>query len=228
MQTAQRKAQQFAGEIVDKAIGVLQTQEHSLRLEVGEWAVGDTVLMGKYEQGNGIKPIEWRVLDRVGHKVLLLSEYGIDCKPFDTIKTNVTWETCSLRTWLNITFKNTAFDSDEKELILSTTVTADKNPTYDTSPGENTTDKVFLLSITEVNKYFKSDSARQCKGTAYCYERGAYKGNNGNCLWWLRSPGYSSSNAARVINGGSVDDYGDSVYRSQNAVRPALWINLEP
>ena len=166
MQTAQRKAQQFAGEIVDKAIGVLQTQEHSLRLEVGEWAVGDTVLMGKYEQGNGIKPIEWRVLDRVGHKVLLLSEYGIDCKPFDTIKTNVTWETCSLRTWLNITFKNTAFDSDEKELILSTTVTADKNPTYDTSPGENTTDKVFLLSITEVTKYDKSDSARQCIGTA--------------------------------------------------------------
>ena len=75
-----------------------------------------------------------------------------------------------MRKWLNGTFISNAFSSDEQNMIQSTTVTADKNPSYSTSPGNNTTDKVFLLSITEVNQYFSSNSARECQGTAYCYD----------------------------------------------------------
>ena len=127
---------------------------------------------------------------------------------------------------MNGTFVNNAFSTDEKSYIQSTTVTADKNPSYSTSPGNNTTDKVFLLSINEVNKYFGSDSARQCQGTAYCYAQGAYNVSNGNCWWWLRSPGCDSDRAAAVDRDGSVYYLGDAVDDDYDAVRPALWIDL--
>ena len=192
--------------------------------------VGDTYKFGSYEQdnktSNGKEEIEWIVLDKDGMSLLLISKYALDCQQYNTSYINVTWETCSLRKWLNGTFLSAAFSSEEQNSIISSTVTADKNPSYSTSPGNNTTDKVFLLSINEVNKYFNSDSARQCQGTAYCYAQGAYKAGNGNCWWWLRSPGYYSDYAAYVYYGGSVTHSGDFVNDCYVAVRPALWINL--
>ena len=190
---------------------------------------GKYITFGSYEQdnntSNGKENIEWLVLKVDGDKALVISKYALDCQQYNTSFTAVTWETCSLRKWLNGTFISAAFSSEEQTSIISSTVTADKNPSYSTSPGNNTTDKVFLLSITEVNKYFSSDSARQCQGTAYCYAQGAYKAA-GNCWWWLRSPGHFSDDAAGVNYGGSVNLYGDDVHSSRDAVRPALWINL--
>ena len=192
--------------------------------------VGDTYKFGSYEQdnktSNGKEEIEWIVLDKDGMSLLLISKYALDCQRYNTSKTSVTWETCSLRKWLNGTFLDTAFSSEEQNSIISSTVSADNNPSYSTSPGNNTTDKVFLLSITEAEKYFSSDSARQCQGTAYCYAKGAYKASNGNCWWWLRSPGFGSGLAAIVHRDGSVRDVGNSVDYDYDAVRPALWINL--
>ena len=192
--------------------------------------VGDYVIFGSYEQDNrtynGKEDVEWLVLAKEGDKALVISRYGLDCQQYNTSYTSVKWETCSLRTWLNGTFINNAFSSDEKAMIQSTTVTADKNPSYNTSPGNDTTDKVFLLSITEVNKYFGTDSARQCKGTDYCYAQGAKRASNDNCWWWLRSPGDRSDDAAYVYNGGSVSDGGSYVGSRDVAVRPALWIYL--
>ncbi len=43
-----------------------------------------------------------------------------------------------------------------------------------------------------------------------------------NCSWWLRSPGINSNRASHVDSGGSVDDDGLYVDRSNGAVRPAL------
>ncbi len=82
------------------------------------------------------------------------------------------------------------------------------------------------MSITEANKYFSSDSERQCQGTVYCYAQGALKFSDDNCWWWLRSPGYGSDDAASVDDDGSVFDLGNYVYYDSSAVRPALWINL--
>ena len=194
-------------------------------------SVGDTIKFGHYEQDNnstnGKEEIEWIVLAKDGDRLLVISKYALDCKQYNSSYTSVTWETCSLRKWMNGSFLNSAFNSGEQKLIQKSTVTADKNPSYSTSPGNNTTDKVFLLSITEVNKYFSSDSARQCSATAYAKAQGAYTNtSNGNCLWWLRSPGNYSLYAAVVYNDGFVYDSGDFVHDSDDAVRPALWINL--
>lgn len=191
---------------------------------------GSTIKFGFYEQdnntSNGKEEIEWKVLAVEGNEALIISQYALDCQKYNSTYTDTTWEKCTLRTWLNGTFYNAAFGADHQKMIASSTVTADKNPSYSTSPGNNTTDKVFLLSITEVNKYFSSDSARQCQGTAYCYAQGAFKASNGNCWWWLRSPGFDSYYAAFVIIFGSVYYHGYRVNSSSDAVRPALWIDL--
>ena len=110
---------------------------------------------------------------------------------------------------------------------MNTTVTVDKNPSFSTSPGNNTTDKVFLLSITEVNKYFSSDEVRKCAPTNYVKVQGAYTnsdfstGGKATCLWWVRSPGTVSDYAASFLFGGSVNYFGYRVSSSDGAVRPA-------
>ena len=156
--------------------------------------VGDTYRFGSYEQdnnkSNGQEDIEWLVLAKEGTKILVISKEALDCKPYNTSYTDVTWETCTLRKWLNNDFINAAFSADERTMIPTVTVSADKNPDYSTNPGNATQDQVFLLSITEVNKYFSSDSARQCKPTDYAVANGAWESDSGNCWWWLRSPGY--------------------------------------
>jgi hypothetical protein len=205
-------------------------QYQEARNAIKNSSVGSTIKFGHYEQdnnnSNGKEEIEWIVLAKYGDRILIISKFALDCQQYNTSLTSITWEQCSLRKWMNETFLKAAFNSGEQKLIKNSTVIADRNPLYSTSPGNNTTDKVFLLSITEVNKYFSSDSARQCRGTAYCYARGALKADNGNCWWWLRSPGLDSDGAACVLSLGSVGDRGRFVYSRDNAVRPALWINL--
>ena len=192
--------------------------------------VGDVYKFGSYEQdnnkSNGQEDIEWLVLEKDGTKILVVSKYALDCKPYNTSYTDVTWETCTLRKWLNNDFLGSAFSANEKAMIPTVTVSADKNPDYNTNPGNAMQDQVFLLSITEANKYFSSDSARQCKPTDYAVANGAWESDSGNCWWWLRSPGLDQSCAATVDLGGDVYELGDPVDGDSTAVRPALWIDL--
>ena len=197
--------------------------------------IGDYIKFGSYEQdnvtSNGKEAIEWLVLDIKDNKALVISKYELDCKKYNNAKTNVTWETCTLRTWLNNDFTNTAFTASEKAMIPTVTVSADQNPKYSTSSGNATQDKIFALSITEVNKYFTSNDARKCTPTAYAKAKGAYSnGTSGSCWWWLRSPGYNQTYAALIELNGSVDTYGclvnDALDNQYNAVRPAMWIEL--
>ena len=192
--------------------------------------VGEIYTFGAYQQdndtSNGKKPIKWLVLAKEGSKILLISEKGLDCQKYNDTCADVTWETCSLRKWLNNDFINAAFSSDEKAMISTAKVSADKNPSCNTNPGNATNDKVFLLSIKEAENYFSSDSARQCKPTKYVVANVVYI-NSSNCWWWLRSPGYPQDRAAYVYRDGSVYYGGHSVDCADGCVRPALWINLE-
>lgn len=192
--------------------------------------VGDTYRFGSYEQDNNIsngqEDIEWLVLAKEGTKILVISKEALDCKPYNTSYTSVTWETCTLRKWLNNDFINAAFSADERTMIPTVTVSADKNPDYSTNPGNATQDQVFLLSITEVNKYFSSGSEIHCKPTDYAVANGARENDSGNCWWWLRSPGWVQDDAAYVHSGGYVVESGYYVLCDHDAVRPALWIDL--
>ena len=200
--------------------------------------IGDIVYFGAYEQdnntSNGKENIKWRVLAKGNNRILVISDKALDCQPYNSSYTDVTWEICTLRKWLNNDFFNAAFTAEERAKIPMVTVSADKNPQYSTNPGNATTDKVFLLSINEVEKYFDSDEARKCAPTAYAEAQGVstranYKTPSGaaTCLWWLRSPGISQDLAARVNNDGSVDEYSYDVDCDNYAVRPAMWISID-
>lgn len=117
---------------------------------------GDVVIFGQYEQdgntGNGKEPIEWEILTEKDGKMLLISKYILDCQPYNTESTEVTWETCSLRQWLNNDFYNTAFNESDQKLIETTTLSNPDNP-FGGKGGNSTDDKVFCLSMEEVYSY---------------------------------------------------------------------------
>ena len=206
------------------------------RILLSRAKVGDYVAFGSYEQdntlSNGKEEIEWLVLVKNDNKALLVSRYALDCQRYDTSITNVTWKTCSLRKWLNGTFINNAFSSDEQAMIQSTTITADKNP------ESNTTDKVFLLSRKEAVEYFSSTEVRKCVPTHYAIAQGAYEssrysaGGKATCWWWLRSSGDrlsdDNSDIASIVNDdGGVYGLWNKLYNESGAVRPALWIKID-
>ena len=199
--------------------------------------VGEYITFGSYEQDNdltnGKEPIEWLVLDVQDSRALLISRYGLDCQPYNDSLENVTWETCSLRKWLNSTFLSTAFTGEEMAKIPSVTVSADKNPSYFPSPGNSTEDQVFLLSVSEAEEYLSSRSTRKCIPTDYTKAQGVLKMTGDvnelegkpTCWWWLRSPGFSTNRAAYVI-GEFIISSGCEVDDNTIAVRPALWIDF--
>ncbi len=228
--------------------------EEAIAKRNDRYAVGKYVTYGRYPQtaaGNDQTPIEWLVLARDGNKALLLSRYGLDAKPYNTEKTDATWERCTLRGWLNQEFLNKAFSSTEQKAILTTNVDNSRSQGYSewsTSGGNNTQDKIFLLSYAEAHQYFAVEHYSYYKDstgkynytnvtsrvspTAYAIRNGAYTRSKYQTAegepagrWWLRSPGSIQDAAAYVYAGGSL--YDDYVYSGSGCVRPALWINLE-
>ena len=216
----------------------------ALEAREAKFTVGNYVTFGEYPQtaaGEDMTPIEWLILARYGNKALLISRYGLDAQPCNTDFTNVTWETCTLRTWLNGTFYNKAFSSAEQSAILTTNVNNSKYQCYSgwsTNGGNNTQDKVFLLSYAEANKYFgvtydnSSNTKSRVAPTAYAIAQGGWtspskKTADGTAAgWWLlRSPGSYQRYAAYVSSDGSLRDH--NVDYGSASVRPALWVNLE-
>jgi len=198
---------------------------------------GNIVKFGHYEQDNnldnGSEEIEWIVLDVQEGKSLLLSKYGLDAKPYNTSLSNVTWETCTLRSWLNNDFLKMAFTAKEQSSILITMVdNSERYSGHRSDGGNNTQDQIFLLSSREAfDLYFESNDARMCAPTDYAKSQGTYTFNgykvNGQSAgwWWVRSPGYFQYYAAFVNNEGSFRSH--SVRSDSGCVRPAFWINLE-
>lgn len=216
----------------------------------------DTYHYFKYE------PIKWRVLSVDGNDAFLLADVALDDQKYNLNYKSVTWETSSIRSWLNgygvsanetqtdyshKNFLNAAFSSEEKNAIKTTNVINDNNISYGTAGGNTNSDKVFLLSESEVYHtdtaakygFTKTDSiddeARRSRCSTYAYAMGTYRQNsinasykkyNGNIYWWLRSPGRFSDYAAGVNWYGWVDRYGYDVYHYIAGVRPALHLNL--
>jgi len=194
-----------------------------------EATIGAYVKFGAYEQdndtSNGKEDIEWLVLAREGNRFLVISRYGLDFKKYNTTKSVVNWEKCSLRKWLNETFFNDAFSENERARIPSVTVRVDdeKPRLYDWDPGNSTLDRVFLLSIKEVNWYFGTDISLDCSGTAYERAKGD-RPLQGTCSWWLRSPGSNPSTTTDVVID-IINSAGHDVSWA-DAVRPAMWIDI--
>ena len=195
----------------------------------------ETYTFGSYEQdgdsSNGKEPIEWLVLDRDGDRVLLISKYALDYQSFmpfyEPVTEPYTWESCSLRRWLNGTFLNAAFSADEQQRLLTTTVITSPGSLHRENGPVTTEDQVFLLSNTEVYAYFASEAATAAEYTAYALSENPWPGNAatpGPADWWLRTTdGYDHPDG--VYADGRVGE-GARAYEGEY-VRPAIWITVD-
>ena len=189
--------------------------------------VGDFITFGHYPQGDNdeVQPIEWQVLRRDCDGLLVVSQYALDCKPYNESRCDITWSECSLRKWLNSEFIDKAFDAAERQRIRQVHL-CNPNSHWDSNVpgGPDTDDKVFLLSHDEAEQLFADSASRQCRATAYAKNNKAWIADNGMCFWWLRSPGEGTNCAADVYRDGEIFDY--YVDYDLIAVRPACKIAL--
>lgn len=224
-----------------------------------QWADSESYHYFRYE------PIKWRVLSVKGSDAFLLSDTGLDNKEYDEYSekyddeiydetyTGVTWEISTMRSWLNgysatsntagkeyssDNFLDIAFSSAEQEAILSSTVITADNPYTDRDGGNDTTDKVFLLSVEEglqsaygfATECYEFTEARQAKTSTYAKAMGCFGYTDADYAgcdsWWLRSPSYYVHNAVGVNYNGYLDEIGTVVGYKYGAVRPALHLNL--
>ena len=203
--------------------------------------------MGHYpytDEGQEV-PIKWRFLHDSGKRMLLITEFGIDCLPFYTPMPKpldkryfskedglsieelvnekskkvfdkdgnlykdiygypitskkyrgfplwypVTWETSTLRNYLNGEFVKKAFSDDERSSILVVPVSSCPSPLNEAVTGGGTTkDMVFLLNHDSAERYFPLEEDRQCIPTPYADCKSMFHHKDGFCSWWLRTVG---------------------------------------
>jgi len=203
----------------------------------------DCVYFGNYYQsdttGTTKEPIKWRVLSVNGNDAFLLADKNLDCKRFNEKWAGVTWETCTLRSWLNgydstnnsagkdytnDNFLDTAFTASEQAVIKNTTVIAEDNPYSGVDGGNDTQDKIYLLSISEASNsaygfgttFTIADKGREVRNTTYTREKGARTeskdGYEENGDWWLRTADKEAYRTAGVNHDGcGYNLYGDFV-----------------
>ncbi len=211
----------------------------------GDMAAGSTFFFGHYPQKTDLaEPIEWRVLSEEEGMVTAISVYGLDIQPYHVRHEPVSWDTCSLRSWLNSTFLDTAFTSREQKMLveeapwrLENSLLSKQNHIFGLS------DKVSILSFQEAKSFYKSRSEHEsCKArmayvTPFSLKRvedvpsdgnfvWRHLRNGGCCWWWLKTPGNSTQ--TRIVtpigdfsytNGNDVDD--DHI-----AVRPVIVFSI--
>ena len=208
-------------------------------------SVGQTFTFGRYEQdnnaGNGKEPIEWQVLTVQNGRALVISKYALDFKAYNDTIADITWENSSLRTWLNGDFYTNSFTDAEKAKILTVTNENPDNPLFGTEGGNQTQDRIFVLSSDEAQRYFKSDTDRICAVTKYAAENynaansavtpyfNRKEGTSMKAFWWLRTPGDIQKKTVYVTGEGSIYLYGNAAMVLINGtayddVRPAFWL----
>ena len=216
---------------------------------------GDYVLFGNYVQNNiisdGQEPVEWVILNKTDTELLLLSKYIIDYQAYNTTDEDVTWENCTLRSWLNTDFYNTVFSDEEKSIIKRSKISNDKIPEYENDNYE-TYDNVFILSLEDLENQeygFLSDLSyidinRRCSATEYCRrmfekeddENGYYNGialdygltrkGEPSYPYMLRSREKTYQYNQIIL----ASKYGDKVVSpidEKSGVRPAIYLKLD-
>ncbi|MEE0767265.1 MAG: DUF6273 domain-containing protein [Christensenellales bacterium] len=216
----------------------------------------DNVYFGNYFQSNGSAkdPVKWRVLSNTDGQLFLLSDQNLDVFQYHTEEEIVTWETSTMRSWLNgygassnsggssgidyteDNFLDAAFSAKEQNAIVETAVVNNDNKDEDYGTngdgGNDTPDRIFLLSLVETsNRNYFPRYNYISTNTAYVAGGGELgKSMNGAGepdWWWLRSPGDSNLKAAFVEYEGAAPVFeGQPVDYKGTAVRPAFNLNL--
>jgi len=210
---------------VSQAVNVSQSRAEEQRRAVesqGAIKIGSIIPFGKYN---------WRVLDVQNGRALILSDRIIERREYHGKRESITWEQCDLRRYLNSTFYN-SFSTEDRVRIAQTKIRNPYNPWFGTNGGNETADKIFILSLDEVVKYFGDSGLMRNRPGYRIWIDDLYNSvriavdSDGSALWWLRSPGGTSNFAAHVDSDGNVRVDGNIVNNFTGGVRPALWLNL--
>lgn len=178
----------------------------------------EIITFGKYEQDgiieNGKEDIEWYVIEKVGDKSLLITK-KILCGGIITYG-NVDYKKSNVRKFLNEDFFNTAFSTDEKNLIVN-------------KDNKKNTDKLFILSTNEINHYFNEDKKRISEITPYAMMQNVYPSaiyeNIKTAWYWTIDLGFDKNSDIQVINAnGKINIYGYDVDTYGIGIRIAMWI----
>ena len=188
------------------------------------------------------QPIEWDILKEYeGDEALIITNMMIDSQEFylkcdeDKFDHNGgngysnNYELSNIRIWLNQTFYENAFSTNDKKIINTKTVNNSQTPSKYSS--NNTEDKIKLLSIEEYEFYYKEEEKAKAKGTGYAKSQGLWVNtsivNTGYSEWMLRTASYNCDyNFCTVDSAGTVNGNGQNVSKTCYGIRPALWIKL--
>lgn len=192
------------------------------------WDKNNDIIIGKEKYHRDKKsyfkyePIKWRVIKCENGEALLLSDIVLDKQKYNKRLKKVTWEKSTLRKWLNKKFMNRAFSSSEQEAIRTTKVINEDNYYYKTDGGNDTLDKIYLLSLSETDEE-KEYGFTDSYGMTIKYSN--YADLDDYQYWWLRTPGEKNISAAAVdmfgeayVGGGESD--------MELGIRPVLHLNL--
>ncbi|MBQ9761881.1 MAG: hypothetical protein IJV82_02255 [Oscillospiraceae bacterium] len=204
----------------------------------GNCKVGGSLFFGKYyfENEKDIRPIEWVVLESNRTELLLISKYCLDtvgyCGPSPEWgnASACIWENSYLRNWLNNDFYNRAFNKEEKQSIIETTIITDSSS--DKMLHKNS---IFILSEKQAITYFGESTARKGIPTPYAVSKGARLGWTDDTKeytsWWLLPyVELTGGSPARMDYPCAVFQMGDTQYHGRNightdfTVRPVIRI----
>lgn len=192
------------------------------------WDKNNDIIIGKEKYHRAKKsyfkyePIKWRVIKCENGEALLLSDIVLDKQKYNKRLKKVTWEKSTLRKWLNKKFMNRAFSSSEQEAIHTTKVINEDNYYYKTDGGNDTLDKIYLLSLSETDEE-KEYGFTDSYGMTIKYSN--YADLDDYQYWWLRTPGEKNISAAAVdMSGEAYVGGGES--DMELGIRPVLHLNL--
>lgn len=212
--------------------------------KVAKW---DKIKFGQYYQDIALQPeqpVKWRILSiDDNNNALVLADVNLDTQPYNSnyvvekengetfFDFSCTWESSTIRKWLNNDFYNKAFNKSEKNAIIETEIANDDG-------GSITRDKIFLLSMSEAsnpeygfqNNYNISDT-RKTSNTGYAninmagkvYSSYPYSKLN---EWWLRDTGITMDEKVYVNDDGCIQQFGREAARDDITIRPSMCVNL--
>lgn len=196
---------------------------------------GDIITFGTWEQDNdarnGAEPIDWIVLEISGGKALVVSRLGLVHASYAANSHEQTWANSTLRTVLNVDFYGPAFTDAEKAAILITDVdesAAQQDPERPSERvGDNTRDRIYVLSYAEIVKYFPTAEERKCYASEYIRHHSNRSDvlytEGRTCWYWLRNPAYTNNASAVDWDGTIASGY---IHHPYGVGRPCCRVNL--
>ena len=193
------------------------------------YETGEDIFLGSYPYGSDGERtcIPWTIIEKYADgNAIVIAANALDVMPYNEKNEPSYWESSSIREWLNGKFVQEAFTEEEIQLLEISNIKNNDNAEYGTEGGNDTQDKVFILSIDEAQRLL--DKIPEAGLTPYAKAKMLSKKKKSiqQEIWWLRSPGGTQEYAAFVRSDGKIYGGGRAVISKNAGTRPVLRINL--